>query len=96
MYSAEAAEAEQANTTSNTTTSAEESQRRAALQANAHLYGMMTIKDVTSVEHLPTFTRFVFDLVYPKERESSQASPYFSHHPEKERGSANDTSNTND
>ena len=35
---------------------------------------MMTIKDVTSVEHLPTFTRFVFDLVYPKERESSQAS----------------------
>lgn len=32
---------------------------------------MMTIKDVTSVEHLPVFTRFVFDLVYPKERESS-------------------------
>lgn len=31
----------------------------------SHLYGMMTIKDVTKVEHLPTFARFVVDLVYP-------------------------------
>ena len=39
--------------------------------STSHLYGMMTIKDVTKVEHLPTFARFVLDLVYPKKRESS-------------------------
>ena len=49
--------------------------------STSHLYGMMTIKDVTKVEHLPTFARFVLDLVYPKQRESSEASAYFSHHP---------------
>lgn len=78
-YEAEAAKVAQEQASS-TSTSAEAAIRRAALEANPHLRGMMTINDVTSVEHLPTFTRFVFDLVYPKARESSRASPYFSHH----------------
>ena len=65
-----AAEAAQAQA-SQTTASGEAPDARAALAADSHLYGMMTIKDVSRTEDLPTFTRFVFDLVYPKEREAS-------------------------
>jgi len=71
-YSAEAAAAEQAEA-SGTATSGEASGAGPALAADSHLYGMMTIKDVSRTEDLPTFTRFVFDLVYPRERESSLA-----------------------
>ena len=74
-YTAEL-EARAAKSAASSSSSSQGSQTGLGQAPDAHLYGLMTIKDVTKVEHLPTFARFVFDLVYPEMRQSSKAKPY--------------------